>query len=167
MGKVCPESILMEDQSYQIVKVEPGSEDWVKFHEIQRTALFHQAVEEYNPQYNDACFHRPAKRSLLLLKWQGEAVGITTLDQFSDASAATRAVAIGEEFQGAGHGRALGLLTQEFAKALGVKTLCVNAGDHAVDFYRKLGFEKEIWDENEYDGVINPGTMIQMICRDL
>lgn len=157
----------MEGDRYELVKVDLGSEDWVRFHHIQRTALFRQEISDYEGDFHDKNFRRPANRSWLLLKWQGEAVGITTLDHFDDATAATRAVAIAEEFQGKGHGRALGLLTQEFAKSQGVKSLCVNAGDHAVDFYRRLGFEKETWDLNEYEGVTKPEKMIQMVCRKL
>lgn len=158
---------VMEDDQYELVRVESGSEDWVKFHHIQRTALFRQEVSEYEREFNDTFFCRPANRSWLLLKWQGVAVGITTLDHFDDSTAATRAVAIADEFQGKGHGRALGLLTQEFARSQGVKSLCVNAGDHAVEFYRRLGFEKETWDLNEYEGVVNPEKIIQMVCRKL
>jgi len=157
----------MDNSDYELVTVVPGTEDWVSFHEIQRTALFEQGVDEYKPHYHDACFHRPAQRSLILLKWNGAALGVTTLDQFADNSAATRSVAIAKEFQGKGHGLALGQLTQQFAKTQGVSTLCVNAGDHAVDFYRRLGFEKETWDLNEYEGSSNPEKMIQMVCRKL
>lgn len=155
----------MAETEYEIVKVEPGSQDWANFHEIQRTALFEQDVNEYDPHYHDACFQKPAQRSLLLLKWKGASVGVTTLDHFSDNSAATRGVAIATEFQGKGHGMALGKLTQEFARAEGVDTLCVNAGDHAVGYYQRLGFEKEIWNAKEYEGVSEPEKMIQMVCR--
>lgn len=157
----------MPETGYELVKVEPGTEDWVRFHEIQRTALFEQDAQEYDPYYHDTCFHKPAQRSLLLLKWKGASVGITTLDHFADNSAATRSVAIATEFQGNGHGLALGKLTQEFAKTKGVDTLCVNAGDHAVGFYRRLGFEKEMWNPKEYEGITEPETMIQMVCRKL
>lgn len=142
-----------------------GGDDWSAFHEIQRTALFNQAAADYDAQYHDRVFHRPAERFKLLLKCNDKATGITTLDVFPDGKAATRAVAIAEKMQGKGHGNALGKLVQQFARERGAQLLCVNAGDHAVGYYRSLGFVVETWDPNEYDGISDPDTMIQMTCR--
>ncbi|MEJ0003797.1 MAG: GNAT family N-acetyltransferase [Pararobbsia sp.] len=137
-------------------------DDWSAFHDIQRTALFNQAADDYRPEFHDHNFHRPAERFKLLLKWNGKAMGITTLDVFADGKAATRAVAIAETMQGQGHGRALGELVQQFARTHGTKVLCVNSGSDAVGFYRSLGFVTEIWDPREYDGITEPESMIQM-----
>lgn len=155
----------IESDEYQLVTVEPNSDDWKEFHRVRRTALFQQSVSEYTPHYHDALYHRSAQRHQLLLKWKGVAVGVTTLDRFPDGTAATRAVAIADEFQGQGHGRALGILTQEFAKLQGTTSLCVNAGAHTVGFYASLGFERKMWDRNEYDEGTSPETVIQMVCH--
>lgn len=140
-------------------------DDWSAFHEIQRTALFNQAAADYDASFHDRYFHRPAERFKLLLKCNGEATGITTLDVFSDGTAATRSVAIAETMRGQGHGCALGKLVQQFARAHGTEVLCVNSGADTIGFYRSLGFVREMWDPHEYDGVTEPETMIQMTCR--
>ena len=127
--------------------------------------LFEQDLSSYDAHYHDCVYHRPAQRTQLLLKFRGEAIGITTLDQFPDKTAATRGVAITDSKQQMGHGAVLGKLTQEFAKSLGCKTLCVNAGTHTTGFYGSLGFTPEIWDIKEYEGIGSPETMVQMVCR--
>lgn len=150
------------NDEYELVVVTPGSDDWMAFHHVQRTALFRQSPAEYEPTFHDAYYFRPARRCQLLLKWNRLALGVTTLDEFQDSRAATRSVAVAEEFQGKGHGRTLLLLTQEFAKRRGIETLCVNAGADAVGFYRSLGFVEETWDATEFDGIESPQTMVQM-----
>lgn len=157
----------MEDSPYKLIEIVPGTDEWRTFHRIQRTSLFRQAEDEYDPLYHDACFRRPAQRTQLLLTFRDKAVGGLVLDDFGDKTAATRAVVIADEYQSKGHGFALGTLTQAFAKNRGIKQLCVNAGVHATGFYQRLGFVQEVWDLREYDGVVNPEVSIQMVCRNL
>lgn len=126
--------------------------------------MFEQTVAEYKAEFHDTNFRRPAERTQLLLKLNGEAIGVLTLDCFQEKSAATRCVAIREDHQGRGHGRVMASLTRAFAKSSGCTTLCVNAGPDAEGFYRTLGFERQVWDEHEFEGIPNP-TMIQMVCR--
>ncbi len=161
----CGNEDAIDHGGYELVIVEPASEDWQAFHDIQRVTLFEQDPSEYDAHYHDHLFHRPASRTQLLLKFNGQAIGVTTLDVFPDRTAATRSVAITHEKQHMGHGAALGKLTQEFARGLGCSALCVNAGAHVTDFYRSLGFTPEIWDIKEYDGIGSPETMIQMVYR--
>ena len=155
----------MKDGEYELLSVHPDTEDWKAFHEISRTALFNQNASEYEPESHDAYFSRPATRNNLLLKWHGKPVAITTLDNFENGVAATRGVAVASELQNQGHGRLLGILTQKFAKHCGITMLCVNAGYSATGFYKRLGFNEEIWEPSEYESGEFHETMIQMVCR--
>jgi GNAT superfamily N-acetyltransferase len=143
------------------VVVDTG-DDWSAFHEIQRTVLFNQVASEYRAEFHDRYFHRAAERFQLLLKWNGNPTGVTTLDIFPDGTAATRGVAIAEAMQSQGHGRALGELMQQFAIAHGAEVLCVNSGRDAVGFYRSIGFVNEVWDPREFEGIADTESMIQM-----
>lgn len=93
----------------------------------------------------------PAARANLLLKFNGHAVGLLSLDNFGDGRAAIRAVAVVTDEQGMRHGKQLVALTAEVAKSQGIETLCVNAGPGSADFYRKLKFSDHEWSAAEID----------------
>jgi N-acetylglutamate synthase-like GNAT family acetyltransferase len=111
--------------------------------------LFQQTADEYRPEDVDADFAQPANRTDLLLSFNAEALAIATLDDFGDGRAAMRGVAVREDRQGEGHGRALGRLIGAFAKSHGIAQLCVNADPEKTGYYASLGFSEEIWSEEE------------------
>ena len=131
------------------------------FHHIQRVSLFEQSESEYEPEFHDQYFSKPAQRFQLLLEFSDIPIGITTLDVIKDDRAITRGVSISKEFQGKGHGKALGKLVQEFAQSLGIKRLHVNADKNKIQYYESLGFKKDEWEKEDLNG-IDASNIVQM-----
>lgn len=71
------------------------------------------------------------------------------LDDFGGGRAAIRTVAVRQDRQGQGHGRALAQLVEAFARTQGVAQLCVNANREATGYYAALGFSQQVWSEQE------------------
>lgn len=131
------------------------------FHHIQRTALFMQSVEDYDLEFNDTHYPQPAKRIQLILEFNHQPIGITTLDILNKFAAVTRSVAIEIEHQGKGHGLILETLVQHYSRSLGLRSLYVNAASEKTLFYKKAGFVPYQWDKNELVGIEN-GIIEQM-----
>lgn len=89
---------------------------------------------------------------------------MTTLDIIDGTKAVTRAVAIDENYQGKGHGKILGEMVKEFARAQGIEVLCVNADPDKTEYYSSFGFKPENWDMTEWDNIANP-HVVQMTCK--
>lgn len=136
-------------------------QDRENFHHIQRMSLFEQSESEYEPEFHDQYFSRPAQRFRLLLEFSHVPIGITTLDIIEDDRAITRSVAVSKEFQREGHGKALGKLVQEFARSLGVKRLHVNADKKKTGYYESLGFKEDEWGKEDLIG-IDTSNIVQM-----
>ena len=89
----------------------------------------------------------------LLLKHDGRPVGTIRLDDLGDGTGVVRLVAVVQDVQGRGHGRAMSQLWDERARAKGLRTLYVNAAPEAVGFYEKMGWERHVWDAAELVGI--------------
>ena len=65
---------------------------------------------------------------------RGVPIGTTRLDVREDGVAIFRMVAIAAPAQGRGHGRIMGQLVEDRARAFGATTLYVNAAETALGF---------------------------------
>lgn len=143
---------------YELVAVS-GHQDWAAFHAIRRVELFEAKGRFgiYNDQHPDdhADFAVP-----FLLKLDGRPLGTTRLDRRGAHEGVFRLVAITAAEQGRGHGRVLGEMLEERARAFGIDTLLVNAAPEAVGFYRKTGWSPFEWDRAELTGIA--ASCIQM-----
>jgi GNAT superfamily N-acetyltransferase len=135
---------------YELVEVQ-SAEEWKAYHFLRRTVLW-EAKSRFN--YNE---NHPDERlngnHPLLLKLNGSAIGTTRLDEIGRGAGVVRLVSIASAVQRVGHGRALSLLTEDYARRFGIATLLVNAAPDAVGFYEKMGWTKEMWDESELRGL--------------
>lgn len=139
------------DVTYQLKRVE-SPEDWAAMHRIRREVLFapgrHPGVE-----YDDNHPHDAASNHIkFLLLLDGEPIGTTRLDLRGE-HAVFRLVAILAGRQRRGHGSALEAAVTRHAFRLGVRTLMVNSAPDAVGFYEKCGWQREIWDREELQGI--------------
>jgi len=121
--------------------IERDSPDWDRYR-----LLLLQEFPGFDPEKS---FSRPAERTCLLMMQNIAPVGALTLDRFENGQGAVRTVTIAAEHRGQGCGEAMGPLIECFARAQGIKKLCVNATNNTEGFYRKWGFSPEIWDANE------------------
>ena len=137
--------------SYTLVEVADPA-DWQVYHAIRRQELFeakgrHGLYDENYPGERDANMHH------YLLKLDGKPLGTTRLELREGGSAIFRLVAITAAEQGRGHGRVLGQMVEERARAFGVSALYVNAADTAVGFYQATGWRHHVWDPSELVGI--------------
>ena len=137
--------------SYSLVEVTDPA-DWQAYHAIRRQELFeakgrHGIYDENYPGERASNMHP------YLLKLDGRSIGTTRLDVRDDGSAIFRLVAITAAEQGRGHGRALGRLLEERARAFGATVLYLNAADTAVGFYQATGWHDHVWDAGELVGI--------------
>ena len=126
-------------------------EDWSAYHAIRRAELFEARgrMGVYDPNHPD---ERRPNHFPLLLKRGGRGLATTRLDVRDDGIAIVRLVAVVRSEQHKGHGRALAMRTEAFARARGVRKLMVNAAATAVGFYERIGFVRETWDPAELVG---------------
>ena len=143
---------------YDLVEVTDPA-DWLAYHAIRRQELFegkgrHGIYDENYPGERAPNMHH------YLLKRGGEPLGTTRLELRDGATAIFRLVAITAAAQGQGHGRVLGQMVEERAKAFGITMLLVNAAPEAVGFYEKTGWHAHEWDREELTGIA--ATCVQM-----
>ena len=132
----------MEMPPSQYVLRSPASEcDWDAYHAIRRAVLFEARghVGTYDPHHPDD--RRPGNHPKLLL-FAGEPVGVLRID-IVQPRAIFRRVAVREEAQRRGHGRAMLRLAEDFAREQGCSTIVSFVDPGAVEFYRKCGFATE------------------------
>ena len=137
--------------SYELVKIS-DKRDWAQYHEIRRITLFEEKgrVNVYDPNHADEYLEN---NHPLLLKFKGDGIGTTRLDDRKDGTGIVRLVAIKSAMHGHGHGRKLSQLTQEYAKTLGMNTLYVNAAPEAIEYYKATGWKPFPWDPSELTGI--------------
>ncbi|HEX6044079.1 MAG TPA: GNAT family N-acetyltransferase [Pyrinomonadaceae bacterium] len=118
-----------------------SDEEWREFHAIRRKVLFENRgkLEAYDENHPDDA--KPGNHPLVLL-YHGTMVGVMRLD-VTEKMAWLRRVAIREDFQRRGHGRALLQLAEEFARAQGCIEIVSNAAVEAVGFYERCGYERD------------------------
>lgn len=147
---------------YELIEVADPA-DWMAYHAIRRQELFEAKGRHgiYDPNYPGG---RLPNMHPYLLKLDGKPLGTTRLDIRDDGTAVFRLVAITANEQGRGHGRVLGQMVEERARAFGATKLLVNAADTAVGFYKATGWREHVWDASELVGIAS--TCVQM-RRDL
>lgn len=120
-------------------------------HRMRRDVLF--AARGRAAVYNDAHPDDAASNYLkFLLMLDGEPIGTARLDLVQGIGK-LRLVVIVPEHQGRGHGAAMEQLIAEHAYGLGITTLLVNSAPDAVGFYEKRGWQRELWDASELQGM--------------
>lgn len=132
---------------YELVEAtEP--DDWLAYHAIRRQELFEAKGRHgiYDPNRPD---ERLPGMHPYLLKFDGKPIGTTRLDIREDGSCVFRLVAVTAAEQGRGHGRVLGTMVEERARAFGAQVALVNAAPTAVGYYEATGWERHVWDEAE------------------
>lgn len=134
--------------------------DWVAYHAIRRQELF-EARGRYGIYDANHPHDRAPNAYPYLLKLDGKPLGTTRLDVRADGTAIFRLVAITAAEQGKGHGRILGQMVEERARAFGVRTLLVNAADTAVGYYRRTGWHDHVWDQSELDSFAQGCTQMR------
>lgn len=133
--------------------------DWEAFHDIRDAVLFKGRHSTLVYDRNHPHDRDPANEPLLL-KHDGRPVATVRLDDLGDGIGVVRLVAVVQDIQGSGHGRAMSQLWDERARAKGFRTLHVNSAPEAVGFYEKMGWERHVWDEGELVGIAS--TCVQM-----
>lgn len=122
--------------------------DWEAMHAIRLDVLF---TPERHPGlvYDRAHPHdtNPAHSKFLLLL-DGTPIGTTRLDPRGEGGI-VRLVGIARDRQGQGHGATLERLFIDHARARGMSRLWLNAARESVGFYEKLGWTRQVWDEQE------------------
>ena len=115
----------------------PGSADeWGRYHAIRRRVLFEARGQAYDAEHADE--RRPGNHPKLLI-CAGDAVGVVRID-VARPRAILRRVAVREDVQRKGHGRALLTLAEQFARTQECTDLSASVDPDAVAFYEKCGF---------------------------
>jgi GNAT superfamily N-acetyltransferase len=130
----------MIDAEYQL-RAPANDDEWKAFHAIRRKVLFENRgkSEIYNETHPDDS--NPRNHPLVLL-YRDTVIGVIRID-VSAQVAWFRRIAIREDLQRLGHGRALLRLAEDFAKALGCSEIRSNAAVEAVGFYERCGYARD------------------------
>jgi GNAT superfamily N-acetyltransferase len=122
---------------YTLVSPRDANE-WATYHDIRRRVLFEARGQfgVYNANHPDDT--APGNHAKLLV-YGGDAVGVVRID-VDGPTAIVRRMAIREDMQRRGHGRALIALIEQFAYANGCHALASHVAPDAVEFYLKCGF---------------------------
>ena len=130
------------------------SEDWQAMHAIRRATLFvagrHAIPIVYDDQHPDD--RKPGNQCFLFLL-DGRPIGVTRLDRRGADGGVVRLVAIAPDIQRAGHGRAMGAMVEDVARARGMTRLVINAAGTATGFYERTGWFPFGWDAAELAGI--------------
>ena len=123
---------------------------WAAYHDIRRRVLFEArgrfgVYVENHPDEVRLDFHPK------VLLWRGTPIGVVRID-LTGSVAIFRRVAIREDLQRQGHGRAMFRLGEDFARVHGCRELQSHFAPDAVEFYRKQGFERAQSDSAEPAG---------------
>jgi len=119
-----------------------SDEEWRAFHVIRRKVLFENRGKAESYVENHPDDFKTGNHPLILL-FKGVPIGVIRVD-VSETVAWLRRVAIREDLQRLGHGRALVRLAEEFAKAEGCHEVRTNAAVEAVGFYERCGYEHDL-----------------------
>jgi GNAT superfamily N-acetyltransferase len=127
------------DGAYRLIP--PASaEEWDTYHSIRRQVLF-----ERRGQFGLYDEHHPDDRApshhALLLFHDDLPIGVIRID-LEEGIAIFRRVAIREDHQRQGHGRALLRLAEEHAASHGTRELRSFVAPDAVEFYEHCGFSR-------------------------
>lgn len=118
-----------------------SKQEWTAYHDIRRTVLFERRGRfgVYDASHPDE--HKPDNHPLLLFV-DGEPVGTIRVDLPRD-SAIFRRVAVREDLQRRGYGRAMLILAEQFARERGSRRIQSFVDRGAVEFYERCGFVRD------------------------
>lgn len=118
-----------------------SEEEWLALHAIRRRVLFENRgkFETYIENHPDdfKTGHHP-----LILLHRGVVIGVVRVE-VSGTVAWLRRVAIRDDVQRLGHGRALLQLAEAFSKAHGCNEVVSNAAVEALGFYESCGYVRD------------------------
>lgn len=121
----------------------PANEnEWRALHDIRRKVLFENRgklgtyIENHPDDFKAG--HHP-----LVLVYRGVVIGVVRVE-VCERRAWFRRVAIRDDLQRMGHGRALLRLAEAFAKAEGCDETLSNAAVEAVGFYERCGYMRDV-----------------------
>lgn len=139
----------------------PATEaDWQAFHDIREAVLWTaRGKTGYSRRHADD--YDVPQNQPLLLKLDGQPIGVMRFDDLGDGTGCIRLVAIAAAEQGRGHGRVLAGLWDDLARGRGIHLLVVNAAIEAVGFYERLGWEHHEWDRAEHEAAAGSSTQMR------
>jgi GNAT superfamily N-acetyltransferase len=113
-------------------------EEWEAYHSIRRKVLFENRgrIGVYDKNHPDES--REGNYPLILFL-EEEAIGVIRVD-INGKQAIFRRVAVREDLQRAGHGRALLALAESFARTKGCNQIWSDVAPDAVGFYERCGY---------------------------
>jgi GNAT superfamily N-acetyltransferase len=119
-----------------------SNEEWQAFHAIRRRVLFENRGKDeiYNANHPDDS--KPGNHPLVLV-YRDVVIGVIRID-VAGTVAWFRRIAIREDLQRLGHGRALLRLAEAFAKAEDCDEIRSNAAVEAVGFYERCGYARDL-----------------------
>jgi GNAT superfamily N-acetyltransferase len=116
-------------------------EEWRAFHGIRRKVLFeNRGKSDYLENHPDDS--KIGNYPLVLIS-QGDIIGVIRVD-VRESEAWLRRVAIREDLQRQGHGRALLRLAENFALKKNCTEVRTNAAVESVGFYERCGYMRDI-----------------------
>ena len=126
-----------------------SSRDWDRYHDIRRRCLFEkyhgkgtQYHCEYDADYPDEW--TPGHQPLVLL-CNREVTGTIRIDFKPAGRAVFRLIAIDTPKQGLGLGSIMLEMAEDYARARGVDSICLNSVADAYGFYVRHGFRRWHW----------------------
>jgi GNAT superfamily N-acetyltransferase len=129
----------MHHEAEHELRIPSSEEDWEAYHAIRRKVLFENRGQfgVYDEKHPDE--HRQGNHPLLLLR-DGEPIGVIRVD-INGNQAIFRRVAIREDLQRSGHGRALLAQAESFARTQGCNHIRSEVAHDAVGFYERCGYK--------------------------
>jgi GNAT superfamily N-acetyltransferase len=128
----------MNNEPRYELRAPSSTEEWEAYHGIRRKVLFENRgrIGVYDKNHPDES--REGNYPLILLL-DGEAIGVIRVD-INGKQAIFRRVAVREDLQRAGHGRALLALAESFARTMGRHQIWSDVAPDAVGFYERCGY---------------------------
>ncbi len=127
-----------------------SSDEWYRYHDIRRRCLFEKyhgkgspCYCEYDADYPDEWV--PGNQPLILLR-NRDVTGTIRIDFKPAGRAVFRLIAIDTPWQGHGLGNIMLEMAEEYARAHGAGSICLNSVADAYGFYAGRGFVGARWD---------------------
>ena len=130
----------MTEPTNHTLRAPSSDEEWRVYHAIRRKVLFESrghfgVYDENHPEEFE-------ENHPLILILKGVPIGVIKID-IDGGVAWFRRVAVREELQRAGHGRALLTLAEAFARDEGCYEVRSNVAAEAVGFYERCGYSRD------------------------
>lgn len=138
-----PETPSAADARYRLDPVRTAA-DWAFYHAIRRDALFARLVPEHVYDEDDPDETAPGHLPHLL-RFDGEPIGTIRIDLVGTDRAGLRLIAIRDDRQHRGHGKALLRLAEATARTYGRTEIVINAHPSALAFYLAIGYATGPW----------------------